>query len=152
MKKIKIVSVIFVVCALLLMTGCGTKNVEGSLEDIMTKLYADINEDELPMMLTNTQLNTDNIANYIGTSDVDFKEGIVSESMTGSIPHSVVLLRVNDNANIESIKQTIKDSANPRKWICVEAENVYVESNGNLIILIMSNDIADKIRTNFNNL
>ena len=37
-----------------LLTGCG--NVKGSLEDIMTKVYAEIPEDERPMMLTNVEV------------------------------------------------------------------------------------------------
>ena len=38
---------------LFFMTGCGKqeKNIEGTLEEIMTKVYAGISEDELPMML-----------------------------------------------------------------------------------------------------
>ena len=47
----------------------------------------------------------------------------------------------------------IKDSVNPRKWVCVEAEKVVVENRGNLIILIMSSsDNVDKLLTGFNNL
>ena len=37
----------------------------------------------------------------------------------GSIAHSVVLLRAKPNSDIESIKTKIKESINPRKWICV---------------------------------
>ena len=38
----------------------------------------------------------------------------------------------------ESIKEKIENSVDPRKWYCVEAEEVEVESKGNLIILIMN--------------
>jgi predicted Zn-dependent peptidase len=58
-----------------------------------------------------------------------------------------------DNANVELIKEKIENSVNPRKWICVEADEVEVESKGNLIILIMSSEFnAEKIETEFNKL
>ena len=54
-----------ILCALLLfmfMTGCGSsKDVSGSLEDIMTKLYEGIPESNLPMGLSNTELTSDDI-------------------------------------------------------------------------------------------
>ena len=40
----------------------------------------------------------------------------------------------------------------PRKWVCVEAEHTYVLSKGDLVVLIMSNEHADKIKENFENL
>ena len=33
--------------------------------------------------------------------------------------------------DIEEAKNKIKESVNPAKWICTEAEKVYVESNNN---------------------
>ena len=136
------------------MTGCGTKekNIEGTLEDIMTKVYEGIPEEELPMMLSNVEVTKENEENFLGTTDLDFKEALASESMVGSIAHSVVLVRMNEDADIEKAKETIKEKANPRKWICVEASNVYVESKGDLIILIMSDEKADTLKTNFENL
>ena len=104
------------------------------------------------MMLSNVEVTKENEENFLGTTDLDFKEALASESMVGSIAHSVVLVRMNEDADIEKAKETIKEKANPRKWICVEASNVYVESKGDLIILIMSDEKADTLKTNFENL
>ena len=151
MKKI-----LFLVVSLILtisLTGCGEKNVEGSLEEIMEKVYASIPEEERPMMLTNIEITNENVEMYLGTSDIEYEEALASESGVGSIAHSVGLMRVKDNANVEAIKEKIEKNINPRKWICVEAEEVEVESKGNLIILIMSSEInAEKIETEFNKL
>src|SRR5574344_2405623 len=149
MKFIRKIGLLFIV-GVILLTGCTTKNVEGNLEDIMSKLYEGIKEDELPMMLGNIELTSENIENYVGTK-IEFKEGIASESQVGSIPHSIVLLRV-DASKVEDIKAKIKENANPRKWICVEAENVEVLSKGDLVALIMTSENFDKIKTNFENL
>lgn len=154
-KKVLALALCFV--AIFMITGCGNKNsnIEGSLEDLMTKVYDGISEEELPMALGNQELTEENIEYFIGTKDIKWKEAMVSESLTGSIAHSVVLIRMEDDAtsqDIEEAKKEIKEKADPRKWICVEAEKVYVESKGNLIILIMSNDLADNLKTNFEKL
>ena len=151
MKKILFMLVALI--SIISLTGCGEKNVEGSLEEIMDKVYASIPEDERPMMLMNTEVTKENVEMYLGTKDIEYEEALASESGVGSIAHSVVLVRVKDNADVEAIKEKIENSVNPRKWICVEAEEVEIESKGNLIILIMSSEInAEKIETEFNKL
>ena len=137
------------------LSGCNKKseNVEGTLENLMTSVYKDVSDDEKPMMLQNIELTKENIENYLGTTEIEFVEGLASESEVGSIAHSVVLLRVDDKSDIESIETKIKNSVNPRKWICVEAEKVIVKSKGNLIILIMSSkDLSEKLDAGFESL
>ena len=149
----KILGLLTALVLTLTLTGCGEKNVDGSLEEIMNKVYASIPEEERPMMLMNTEVTKENVEMYLGTADIEFEEALASESATGSIAHSVVLVRVKKGANVETIKEKIENSINPRKWICVEAEEVEVESKGNLIILIMSSEKnAEKIETEFNKL
>lgn len=135
------------------LAGCGEKQVEGTLEEIMTKVYADVPEDERPMMLTNTEVTEENVENYLGTKDIEYEEALASESAVGSIAHSVVLIRMKDGADVEEAKKKIEENANPRKWICVEADDVVVKNKGNLIILIMSSsNYIEKIENSFDNL
>ena len=51
MKKILKLFLCFI--AIFMITGCGNEkiHVEGKLEDLMTKIYDGIKEEELPMML-----------------------------------------------------------------------------------------------------
>lgn len=156
MKLFKRISLILgVFTCVFLITACGEKNVEGSLEDLMTKMYAEFKEDELPMGLENMEVNDENIESFLGAK-VEYESVLARESMIGSIAHSVVLVRTKDNANIEEIKSTIKEKVNPRKWVCVgvEKEDVIVENRGNLIVLIMVQDenTREKLVTAFNNL
>lgn len=152
MKKSLLVfaALIMTIC----LTACGSNNeVSGTLEEIMEKVYTDIPEEERPMMLTNIELTDENIEMYLGISDFEYEEALASESATGSIPHSVVLIRVKNTENVEQIKEKIEENVDPRKWICVEAEEVTVESKGNLIILIMSSkENSEKIENSFNSL
>ena len=153
-KKISILSIAFL--CLIGLTGCGNQGVEGSLEDLMTSIYEDIPDDQKPMGLMNTEVNEENIEYYLGTSDIEYEEALASESMAGSIAHSVVLVRTKENADIEAIKNEIKDKVDPRKWICVgvEDEDVIVKNKGNLIILILVEDetTREKLEEGFDNL
>lgn len=157
MRQIKKFSYVLVMLVIVALTvGCGNKNIEGSLEDIMTKVYADIPENERPMMLMNTKINDENIEYYLGTKDIEYEEALASESGIGSIAHSVVLVRTKENADVAEIKEKIKENVNPRKWICVgvEEDDVIVENKGDLIILIMveNENNREKIDNNFKNL
>ena len=153
MKKIGILSLVLFIATIFL-TGCGVEKVEGTLEDIMEKVYSNIPEDERPAMLENIEVTDENVEYYLGTSDIEYEEAIASESMTGSIAHSVVLVRTKKNADIEGIMSKIKENVNPRKWICVgvEKEDVIVKNKGDLIILIISQNNRDQINKGFDNL
>ncbi len=129
------------------------KNIEGSLESIMEKMYTGISEDELPM-LSNTEVNAENVEYYLGTSDIQFTEGLASEPLMTSIAHSVVLIRVENDSDIKEIVDKIKNNVDPNKWICVgvDEQNVRVENKGNLILLVMTDENVDTIVNNFKNL
>ena len=168
MKKIFLVLVMAFLC--LGLTGCGNKNVEGELTDIMEKvykeMYADISEEERPMLTTinileKTEDMTDEdveaqVEYAIGTTDIEYKEIYESRPMIGSIAYSVVLVRMEENADVEAAKKAIKENVDPRKWICAEVpkEDVIVKSKGDLIILIMVEDetLREKIEEGFDNL
>ena len=59
------------------------KNIEGTLEEIMAKVYAGIAEEELPMMLMNMEVTSEDIEYYVGTADIDFKEALAVKESDG---------------------------------------------------------------------
>ena len=154
MNKLGLFAIAFL--SLILLTGCGEKveNVEGTLEEIMTKVYANLSEDEKPMGLTNIPVDKDNVEGFLGTADIEFEEALASEPMVSSIAHSVVLVRVKEDADIEATMTKIKENVNPRKWLCVgvEEDQVIVKNKGNLIILITVADNSDKLAAGFDSL
>jgi len=140
---------------LIFTTGCGKEsNVEGELADLMTKVYEGIKDEDKPMMLMNVEVNEENVEYYLGSADIEFESALASESGVGSIAHSVVLVRAKSNQDVEKLKKDIKESINPRKWICVSVEenNVIVDSIGDLVILIMDNSYPETLHNNFKNL
>lgn len=160
-KKILVITISIVVVALAIIIGVvvlkkdkpNSSNVEGTLEDIMSKLYQNLSEDEIPS-LGNIEVTADNIEYYLGTSDIDYSEALASEPLMSSIAHSVVLVRLNNKKDAKDVKEEILNNINPAKWICVEVDkqNVKVANKGNLVVLVMDNEISDKILENFNNL
>lgn len=161
MKLLHKLSVFALVLSLgLILVGCGKNevskqtNIEGSLDELMTKVYAQIPENERPNALTNIEVNAENVEGFLGTADIKYDEALASESMIGSIAHSVVLVRVAEDANVEEVKKQIKDNVNPRKWICVgvEEDQVIVKNKGNLVILIMAAENSDKLEAGFDSL
>jgi hypothetical protein len=161
-KKIAIIAVAVVVVIAAVVAAVvlsQPKNVEGTLEEIMAKVYAGIPAEELPMGLTNTPVDAEMVEYFLGTTEVKYKEALACEPMMSSVPHSVVLVRLHDAKDAEAAVAKIKESANPRKWFCVEAKNKIVESIGDLVILIMTDsegqtsaEVAPRLKANFGGL
>ena len=159
----KIVTILMAVLMLVSVIGCANNNggsadeevvvkVEGTLEEIMEKLYANLDPEQMPAV-GSMPLTKDDIGYFTGVADLDFSEAMASEAMISAIAHSVVLVRMNEGADIEEAKKQIETNADPRKWVCVEAEKVIVDNLGDLVILIMSNEAtADTIHASFQGL
>ena len=153
MKKIGYVFIITMICFLFIGCGKNQSNIQEPLSDVMKKLYENISEDEMPLLET-VEVTKGNQEYYLGNVSFNYQEALASEPVMSSIAHSVVLIRLKDTKNIESIKKEIKEKVDPNKWICVgvEDKNVIVVSKGNLILLVMDDEYATQIRDNFLNL
>lgn len=65
--------------------------------------------------------------------------GVLSESMTGSQAYSLVLLRVKDKADAQTIADTMLDSIQMNKWVCVMADKARVATFGDKVLFVMTN-------------
>lgn len=157
----KIVALLLVLVMAFGIVACSTgngqvKNLEGSLEEILDRIYAsaetseEFNEFTKKTLLT-TEITDENIEYYFGTKNVEFESAIASEPMMMPNAYSLCLLRAKEGADIENIKKEIKENVNPRKWICVgvEPSNVFVDNIGDVIFLVMSNDEGNKLHEAF---
>jgi len=66
-----------------------------------------------------------------------FKEGAMFAPMMSSIAFVGYVFELPEDADVESFKATLKDSANLRWNICVEAEELIVENVGNKVFFLM---------------
>ena len=67
---IAVVAIVAVALGVVLLKEEPVKNVEGTLEEIMTKVYVGIPEEELPMALSNMEVNAENIEMFLGTTNI----------------------------------------------------------------------------------
>lgn len=119
-----------------------------SLEDMMSAILKGV---DLPMVM-NTTIDANNFSYYLNMDAIPGSEGLASDGAIITTAHSVVLLRVPSSSDVKSIAKDVETNANPRKWICVEADKVSVTYKDDVILLVMSTEeIANAIVANFNN-
>lgn len=146
MKKF-IPAVLVLVIAVSMFAGC-TKNEEAkqlscTLEEAVAKIY-EVNPVEfspatIPLDLTDTSEDGQGTVNYYtGLDNANMiSEAVVSEAMIGSIPYSLVLVRVTDTANTQNVAKAMKSGIDTRKWVCVEADDLQVSGFGDVVMLVM---------------
>lgn len=126
------------------MVGCSAKETEkvpltAKLEGIVDEIYEtqpiELNVVTMPVDITDTEWS---LKSYTGLSSGEkIKEAVASESMIGSIPYSLVLVRVNDAADARAVAEEMKAGIDTRKWICVEADDLMVSGYCDVIMLVM---------------
>lgn len=144
MKKI----FLLIAVSLLLITGCKKENniTKMSLKSI---LKTSTKGAQLPDNYI-TKITKDNFEDYFGDADIDFKEAIVSEANINAIAYMIGIIRLNNNVDTQKAVDTLKKSVDPNRWICVVPDSVIIDSNQNVIIVIMDEkNNADTIHNNF---
>lgn len=147
MKKI----FLLIAVSLLLITGCKKENniTKMSLKSI---LKASTKGAQLPDNYI-AKITKDNFEDYFGDADINFKEAIVSEANINAIAYMIGIIRLNDNEDVQKAVDILKNSVDPNRWICVVPDSVIIDSNQNVIIVIMDEiNNADTIHNNFKNI
>ena len=100
-------------------------------------------EDKLPSLDTEIIDISDEsqVTSFTGLeSNEDIEALIVSMPLMNAQAYEVVMVKVKDGANIESMKQEMLNDIDMSKWICVSAEKLYITNFGNVIFMVMSNE------------
>jgi len=130
--------------------GFGYVYDKDSLEGITEKIYGGVYDEKPSVMYTRID---DSTAQYfLGLESLEgIEEALGSEPMISAQAHSVCLVRAKEGVDIEALKEKIRTSVDPRKWVCVgiEREEIIVNNIGNLIILIMDRDKGEEIEMEF---
>lgn len=118
-------------------------SVEGTMEELLNKVI-EIQPVEFmggAMSIDLTDTSEDGlwmVKNYTGLDSADsISEAAFYEPMMGSIPYSMVMVRVNEGVEPQTVAEGMKTGIDPRKWICVEADDLQVVSYGDVVMLIM---------------
>ena len=67
-----------------------------------------------------------------------FSKGAMFAPMMGTIPFVGYIFELEEGADVEAFKTSLKDNANLRWNICTEAEEMTVENEGNMVFFLMS--------------
>lgn len=157
MKK-RIYAVLLVVVLLVLcLAGCGKKkekNLEGTCAEILDKVYANADFDQefrdSMEYYESFTIDEENAEYIIGTADVKYTDSICSVPLMNATPYQCILLRVAEGQDMGQVKKTIEENADPRKWICVQAESTIVDNIGDMVLFIMAEKpIADAVEQSF---
>lgn len=153
--------------ALSLFSGCaGTKSeptettapaatVDGTMEELLNEIVTeqpvefaggvvtidltDTSEEGLWLVKNNTGLDSASV----------LTEAAVFEPMIGSIAFSMVMVRVAPGEDIKSVAEAMKSGINPRKWVCVEADDMLVTGYRDVVMLIMLDSSFDLTAQSF---
>lgn len=156
---IAIVAVVAVVATVIAMNSKPKTNLEPvtsaeGLSALIDKIYEGQTM-EMPMLMTQTVdiTDVDAVKSITGLDNANDLEYVVaSEPMMTSQAYSLVLVKVKDGVDANSIAKTMNENVDERKWICVTAEKVYTTSSGDVVCLVMSSEemakpMYDKFKT-----
>ena len=138
--------VLALVLCLSVLTACGgsaqptVTAPEGTAEELVNKIYENVTV-ELGLMTMPIDLaDADTVAYMSGLTDASaVTEMVVSEPMIGSQAYSLVMVRLSDAGQAETVAQTMFDNIDTRKWICVEATEKQAVVCGDVVMFIMLN-------------
>ena len=69
--------------------------------------------------------------------------------MMGSLAFSMVMVRTAEGADTRAVAESMKSGVDPRKWICVEADDLKVAGIGDVVMLIMVSTTGDMTAQSF---
>lgn len=98
--------------------------------EILTIDLGDTSEEGLWSLQSHTGLET-------GESLAD---AAFFEPMMGSIAYSMVAVRVKPGEDVKAVAQAMVEGINPRKWVCVEANDIRCATAGDVALFVMLDD------------
>ena len=161
----KWICAILALSLVLAMTACGGKkpeettapaaNIEGTMEELLNKVIeqrpVEFAGGVIPIDLTDTsEEGLWAVKSFTGLEDASLlTEAAAYEPMMGSIPFSMVMVRTKGGEDPKAVAEAMKAGVDPRKWICVEADDVKVAGIGDVVMLIMVSTTGDMTAQSF---
>ena len=136
-------------------TEPAANNLAGTMEElvnqIITEQPVEFMGGVMPVDLTDT--SEDGLWALKYNTGLDSAEMIsdvaVFEPMMGSLAFSLVLVRVAEGQDAQAVAESMKSGVDPRKWICVEADDMKVAGFGDTVMLIMVSSTSSLTSQNF---
>ena len=77
------------------------------------------------------------LSGFGNTEITGFNSSVMFAPMIGSIPFVGYVFTLDEGADVDAFMQTLKDNADPRWNICVEAEETVAENADNMVFFVM---------------
>ena len=144
----KLIAMILVLAMAVAMVACGNKAADktplaGTMEENTLKVMeiapVEFMGTVIPVDLTDTSEDGKWAVQYFtGLSDASkITDVAVYESMMGSQAFSLVMVRTAEGEDAKAVAQEMKDNIDPRKWICVGADEIMAAGYGDTVMFIM---------------
>ena len=147
----KMIALILALVMATAMVACGNKApaaadkapLAGTMEENALKVMeiapVEFMAGTMPVDLTDTSEDGKWALSYFtGLSDAaKITDVCVYEPMMGSQAFSLVMVRTAEGADPKAVAQEIKDNIDPRKWICVGADEIMAAGYGDTVMFIM---------------
>lgn len=144
----KFIAFVLVAVMALSMVACGGKGadkapLEGTMEENVMKVMeiapVEFMAGTMPVDLTDTSEDGKWALSYFtGLQSADNVTDVcVYEPMMGSQAFSLVMVRTAEGADPVAVAQEMKDNIDPRKWICVGADEMMVVTYSDVVMLVM---------------
>ena len=129
--------------------------VEGTMEELLNKVVeiqpVEFMSGTMPIDLTDkSEDGLWNIKYNTGLDNADnITDAAVFGPMMGSMAFSMVMVRTAEGADVKAVAESMKSGIDPRKWICVEADDLQVVSYGDVVMLIMVDSTSGQTSQSF---
>lgn len=115
-----------------------TEEMQSMLETIYSSEKVDLPQLETAVIDVNDSVQ---VSVFTGLqSNKNVEELVVSVPLMNAQAYSLAIVKVSENADIEQMKQEMKDNIDMRRWICVSAEKLYITNYENVIFLVMASE------------
>ena len=144
----KFIALMLVIAMAASLAACGNKAadktpLEGTMEENTMKVMeiapVEFMGGIIPVDLTDT--SEDGLANvfyFTGLTDASqITDVAVYESMMGSQAFSLVMVRTAEGTDPKAVAEEMKSGIDPRKWICVGADEIMAAGYGDTVMFIM---------------
>ena len=144
----KWIALVLVLVMAMSMAACGNKAADkapltGTMEENVMKVMeiapVEFMGSTMPVDLSDTSEDGKWALSYFtGLQSADNVTDVcVYEPMMGSQAFSLVMVRTAEGADPKAVAQEIKDNIDPRKWICVGADEMMAAGYGDTVMFIM---------------
>ncbi len=124
------------------MTPAETPAPDMELSAMVDSIYKAYPVELMMMQTTAIDLNDEAWLTYntgLSAEQADLVDaGVKSESMTGSQAYTLVLLRLKDAADAQTVADTMLEKMDPARWVCVMADKMRVATFDDKVLFVMT--------------